>query len=261
MRLASCTIGKASKARKLAPSDLYLVVKAGERTIATSLSLSSWDFLFPETPELEFDLSNDENSSYTFAVYASRLGKDPLVTFAGPWTGSKITRAVLEDRRIHSRNRSKVKLEHAGIRIDLEAIGEVCWYRLKNLTIPTDAPSRKPFDEDNDIPDLRIRLYLEGVPLKSASGDTWSTVLPEGWEGTFPNDRQNWWPILEGSDARYDVEVQDTDGFNEQVFKVSDLTGESFRVPVSEKVGELVGPERAGRIQFELLQNGAVVGQ
>ena len=133
----------------------------------------------------------------------------------------------------------------------LEYVGAVQWYRLANVTIPSSAPCRKPFGDEK--PELEVRIYLDGVPLKNVSGEKMSTCLPVGWEGTFPKSPMNCWAILERSDARYDIEVWDVDEQNELLFKTSDLEGEQFGETIYEKAHDLIDNERCGKVKFEVL--------
>lgn len=256
VRLVGCEISDDSPNRDDSslnhPPKLYVIVKNGDATIMTSSEKLGWKVKFTDKQSRPFIATPSDDMEYNFKIFDSQWGADKHVLTIGPLSGKEIVEQLLPG--LPDGSKPKRIILHAKkdkVRLTLEYVGIVQWHRLANVTVPTGSPCRKPFGDEK--PELEVRLFLDGKPLKNVSKETTSTSLPYGWEGTFPKSPMNCWPILEQSDARYDVEVWDVDRLNELLFKVSDLQGEKFRDLVFEKAGPYVEEEILGKVQFKSL--------
>ena len=257
VRLVGCEIGEDSPARDddnlNKPPELYVIVKKGDATEITSSAKSGWKVGFANNREHEFNATRSENAKYYFEILDNQWGSDDYVVIIGPVSGKEIVERLLPALPPgNKRKQTELYEKESKVKLTFEYVGVVRWHRLANVTIPIGSPCRTAFG-GGELPELEVRLYRDGKPLKNVSEETTGSCLPEGWEGNYPKSSMNCWPILEQSDVRYDLEVWDVDEQNELLFKVSDLPGEKFRDVIFEKAGPYDEEEILGKAQFQLL--------
>lgn len=131
---------------------------------------------------------------------------------------------------------------------DASTQSSTSWYQLVNVTIPPDSPLRND-DNTNKPPELYIVLKRNGREI-----DVKCTVH-KGWSVDFaqvPDGSVNVWPIRQGTNDRFTVEVWDSQvwGYH-QVFNVTGLSGKDFDSTIREPGGALITKDRLATIVFQ----------
>ena len=255
-RVVGCSVGEDAPARSNEdinnPPTLYVIVKKDDVATMTSAKKTGWDVELADGVRNELIVERPKKSEYYFEVWDDQWSGDERVVSIGPVTREFIFKRLTDSKPDgDKRRRVKVRGVESKVTITLEYVGAIRWYRLANVTIPAGSPCRKPF-VDAEKPELLVKIFRNGKILKNMAKSEKSTLLPYGWEGTYPPSPENCWPIFEGSDARYDVELWDYDEVNELLFRTSDLKGESFQDPIIEK-GAKKG--RQGSVKFEAISD------
>jgi hypothetical protein len=227
------------------PPYVYVTFKPANGKSYSTDNCNGWAVAFPENLNKNHVLVKaDKESEYTFEVWDSQNLRNKMLFSVGPFKGADLEGML---RTVDEKDKSKprqLKLEDAEAKasITFGYAGERVWYRLKNITMPPESSFRKTLDQP---PRLYMILKIEGTCLGSRS------EIVEGWSVDFPNKLDNCWPIREGSNYRYSVELWNARGLDKLLLTVTGLKGKDFRSTIKESIDKLLGTDSATKIEFE----------
>ncbi len=123
------------------------------------------------------------------------------------------------------------------------------WYQLVKIDIPPDSPHRKN-DDFSHPPRLYVIFKKNGEKIGPRSKSQ------EGWAAIFEPDVDNEWPVREGTDDLYTIEVWDLNWVrsSKMIFNMAGLKGEAFRKTMYEVGGELDEKNRLASIEWKQIE-------
>lgn len=222
------------------PPSSYVIVKKDDVLIATSTEHKGWTVEYPIVPQNEFLVSN--KGTYKIEIWDNQW-KDKLLFSLGPYSGDELLKIVSSDPGKNVVNGQKRILKTINAELSLSYAGTQVMYRLKNVTIPNDSPHRKAIGAS---PSLCVSLKRDGEKFQGYSTNDY------GWSVEFPKDPKNIWPIREGCNIRYTIEVWSAGyTYNTMIFNVTGCKGEDFQDVIREELGKWYDSNDCSTIIFE----------
>lgn len=235
------------------PPRVFVVCTKNGKQASECPELSGWKVNYPDNDNYEFLIDDSATDEYAFEVWDRQKIKSQLIYKFGPFKGSELQAKFKENagKNFEEGGVITLKSEDNLLSISLAYAGTRIWYRLVNITIPSDSPHKSNVLLYNP-PYLYIGMHVDGEKCGSYSS------VKRGWSVDFPNNSKNWkncWTVREGTKRRYSIEVFDNGYFSSNlIFTVTDLSGISFREKITEIVGKNL-KDRASSILFERIQN------
>lgn len=233
------------------PPRVFVVCTKNGKQASECPEFSGWKVNYPDNDNYEFLIDDSATDEYAFEVWDRQKIKSKLIYKFGPFKGLEWQAKFKENanKNFEEGGVITLKSEDNLLSISLAYAGTRIWYRLVNITIPSDSPHLTN-GLLNNPPFLYIGMHVDGEKYGSDSS------VKRGWSVDFPNNAKNCWSVRIGTKRRYSIEVFDSCFFRDNlVFTIADLSGISFRDKIIEKLPKNLDAKRGASIYFEQTQN------